>query len=74
MVDDVLREAFVVGNPALALACKDAKAFARELTAIWQRVLLPLLPVAQSDLHRRRPCLGNQRLAIHAGRGCVRRQ
>ncbi|WP_233838422.1 TetR/AcrR family transcriptional regulator [Paraburkholderia sp. ZP32-5] len=42
MVDDVLREAFVVRNPAFALACKDAKAFAQELTAIWQRVLLPV--------------------------------
>jgi AcrR family transcriptional regulator len=46
MVDDVLREAFVVRNPAFALACKDAKAFAQELTAIWQRVLLP---VARQD-------------------------
>jgi AcrR family transcriptional regulator len=41
MVDDVLREAFVVQNPAFALARDDAKAFAQELTAIWCGVLLP---------------------------------
>jgi AcrR family transcriptional regulator len=42
MVDDVLREAYVVGNPAFDLASKDAEGFAKELTAIWTRVLLPL--------------------------------
>ncbi|WP_167387503.1 TetR/AcrR family transcriptional regulator [Paraburkholderia susongensis] len=40
MVDDVLREAFVVRNPAFALANVDSEAFAHELTAIWKRVLL----------------------------------
>lgn len=40
MVDDVLREAFVVRNPAFILARTDSEAFARELTAIWERALL----------------------------------
>ncbi|MGC7404271.1 TetR/AcrR family transcriptional regulator [Pandoraea pneumonica] len=43
MVDDVLREAYVVRNPAFAKASEDTEAFALELTAIWQRVLLPAM-------------------------------
>ncbi|CEJ11859.1 Bacterial regulatory proteins, tetR family [bacterium YEK0313] len=42
MVDDVLREAFVIGNPALAKAREDPDAFAREITAIWYRAIYPL--------------------------------
>ncbi|MBN8942871.1 MAG: TetR/AcrR family transcriptional regulator [Rhizobiales bacterium] len=41
MVDDVLREAFVIGNPALATARDDPNAFAREITAIWYRAIYP---------------------------------
>ena len=39
MIDDVLREIFVIRNPDLVHAARDLDALALELSAIWHKVL-----------------------------------